>query len=254
MFLSLIVPVYKQEKTIKKDLSRILKTLDSTPYDYEVIAVVDGRIDNSLQKIKQIKHQRLKAVGYTKNQGKGYAIRYGFKRSKGKYIAFIDAGMEIDPQGVIMAVEHLKWYDADVIVGSKRHPVSQVNYPPIRRLLSWGYYMGVRFLFGLKIKDTQAGLKIFKREVIDAILPVLLVKRYAFDIEMLAVAYNFGFKKIYEAPIKLDFQFDSLTSAASFKTIFKMLIDTLAVFYRLHILHYYQNQAKHLNDTKNSHS
>ena len=219
-----------------------------------MIAVVDGDVDKSLEKIKKIKHKRLKVVGYLKNQGKGYAIRYGFKRSKGKYIAFIDAGMEIDPQGVIMAVEHLKWYDADVIVGSKRHPVSQVNYPPIRRLLSWGYYMGVRFLFGLKIRDTQAGLKIFRRQVVEAILPVLLVKRYAFDIEMLAVAHNFGFTKIYEAPIKLDFKFDSLTSAASFETIFRMLVDTLAVFYRLNILHYYQRQALKQNVNKNSHS
>ncbi len=254
MFLSLIVPIYKQGKTIKKDLTRILKTLDSTPYNYEIIAVVDGRVDNSLQKIKQIKHRRLKTVSYARNQGKGYAIRYGFKHSKGRYVAFIDSGMEIDPQGVIMVVEHLKWYDADVIVGSKRHPVSQVNYPPLRRFLSWGYYIGVRFLFGLKIKDTQAGLKIFRRQVIDAILPVLLVKRYAFDIEMLAVAHSFGFKKIYEAPIKLDFQFDSLTSAASFKTIFKMLVDTLAVFYRLRIIHYYQYRATFKNISKSPHS
>ncbi len=254
MFLSLIVPVYKQEKTIRRDLQRILQTLDATPYEYEVIVVIDGRSDKSLERAKEVKHKRLKVFSYPRNQGKGYAIRYGFKKSRGEYIAFIDAGMEIDPQGVIMAVEHLKWYDADIIVGSKRHPVSQVNYPPIRRFLSWGYYMGVRFLFGLKIRDTQAGLKIFKREVIDTILPVLLVKRYAFDIEMLAVAHNFGFTRIYEAPIKLDFKFDSLTSAASFKTVFKMLVDTLAVFYRINILNYYQKQAKKRNEKKSSYT
>lgn len=243
MDLSLIVPVYKQEKTIVKDLKRILKRLDDTPYKYEVIAVVDGEVDKSAEKIKSINNQHLKLIKYKKNHGKGYAIRQGLKRAKGKYVAFIDSGMEIDPEGIVMLMEHMKWYDADIMVGSKRHPVSQVNYPPIRRLLSWGYSWLVRILFGVKVKDTQAGLKIFRKEMMDEVLPVLLVKRYAFDIEILAVAKRFGYNKIYEGPIKLDYQFDSLVSAASMNTILKMLIDTLAVFYRLNILRYYEKKS-----------
>ncbi len=242
MDLSLIVPVYKQERTIVKDLKRILKTLTKTPYQYEVIAVVDGEVDDSTKKIKTIKDKNLKLISYKQNHGKGYAIWKGLRKARGKYVAFIDSGMEIDPEGIIMLMEHMRWYDADIMVGSKRHPVSQVYYPPLRRFLSWGYSLFVRLLFGVKVKDTQAGLKIFRKEMMDEVLPVLLVKRYAFDIEILAVARRFGYTKIYEGPIKLDYQFDSLVSAASMDTIWRMLVDTLAVFYRLNILRYYEKK------------
>ena len=154
-------------------------------------------------------------------------------------MAFLDVGMEIDPNGIRMLWEHMKWYEADVVVGSKRHPVSVVNYPWERKILSWVYYWLIRLLFNFKIRDTQPGIKIFRREVLEKILPRLLVKQYAFDVEMLAVANRLGFKRIYEAPIKLDFQPDSLTTAATLRVIWRMLWDTMAVFYRLKILRYY---------------
>jgi len=239
--LSIIIPCFKQEKTIVQDLKRIKNILKTIDLDWEIIVVVDGREDNSFQKAKKIASKKLKVFQLSKNQGKGHAIRWGMKKSKGSLIAFLDAGMEIDPAGLEMLLLHLKWYDADIIVGSKRHLASQVNYPLERKILSLGYYWLVRFLFGFRIRDTQAGIKIFKRKVLKKILPLLLVKKYAFDVEILAVAYHFGFKKIYEAPIKLEYQFESLTKSSTLKTIFKMLWDTLAVFYRLRILHYYQS-------------
>ena len=138
-----------------------------------------------------------------------------------------------------MLLEHLEWYNADIIVGSKRHLASVVQYPWDRKILSWGYYLLVRLLFGVKIKDTQPGIKIFKRNVLEKILPQLVVKKYAFDIEMLSVARRKGFTRIFEAPIKLKYKFGSVTNAATLRTIWHMLYDTLAVFYRLKILKYY---------------
>ena len=138
-----------------------------------------------------------------------------------------------------MLLEHLEWYGADIIVGSKRHQASKVVYPWDRKILSWGYFWLVRLLFQVKIKDTQSGVKVFKRKVLTTILPKLVVKQYAFDIEMLAVAKRLGFTKIYEAPIKLKHQFGSITDAATWNTIYHMLYDTLAVFYRLKIIKYY---------------
>lgn len=242
--LSVIVPVFRQEKTIKNDLLQIKKALDEADWNYEIVVVIDGKVDRSYERAKKIASPKLKVFGYKENQGKGYAIRFGMRKARGDYIGFIDAGMEIDPLGISMLLEHLRWYDADIIVGSKRHPVSRVNYPLIRKILSWGYFKLVRILFGLKVTDTQAGVKIFKRKVLEDILPVLLVKKYAFDIEMLAVAHCFGYKRIFDAPIKFTYQFQSLTNAATLKTIFLMLWDTLAVFYRLKILRYYQKVRK----------
>jgi glycosyltransferase involved in cell wall biosynthesis len=244
-FLSVIVPVYKQEKTIADDLSTILYNLDQIRYDYEVIAVIDGTIvDNSFKITKSINHPKLKVIGYKHNHGKGYAIRYGMAHTKGDYVAFIDSGMEIDPNGISLLIEHMEWYNADIIVASKRHPASIVNYPLDRRILSFGAQIISRFLLGIKVRDTQAGLKIFKRKVLIKVLPRLLVKNYAFDLEILAVANHLGFIRIYEAPIKLKYAFTSLTHATGLETIYNSLIDALAVFYRLQIIHYYDDKNK----------
>lgn len=238
-FLSLIIPVYKQEKTIVKNIRQIKNALDKTRYKYEIIAVVDGIHDRSLEKIKNANIANVKTIGYIKNQGKSHAIRLGMQKAKGNYVMFLDAGMEIDPNGISMLLEHMEWYDADIIVGSKRHLASIINYPLERKILSEGYYYFVKFLFGLKIHDTQAGIKVFRKNVLQKILPVLLEKKFAGDLEMLVAAESFGFKRIYEAPIKLIFLSGSLTSAATFKSIFGIFIDTMAIFYRRHIIHYY---------------
>ena len=243
--LSVVVPAYKQEKTIARDLRRIKGVLDKIRYDYEVIVVVDGRVDKTFEKAKKYRSSKIKVVGYQNNYGKGYAVRYGMARARGNLIAFIDAGMDLDPNGLSMALEHFKWYQADIIIGSKRHPVSQVDYPWQRKVLSWGYQLLVRILFGLKIRDTQVGMKLFRRKVLEDVLPRLLVKKFAFDIEMLAVANRLGYKRIYEAPVRLEWKIErSVLSKSLWRTLFNMLWDTAAVFYRLKILRYYDDANK----------
>lgn len=244
-FLSVIIPIYKQEKTILQDLMNINQTLRKIRYDYEIIAIVDGKnVDKSYKIVEKCKIPKLKVFTYKKNRGKGYAVRYGMAHTKGDYVAFIDAGMEIDPNGISMVLEHMEWYNADIIVASKKHPASQVNYPISRKIISFGAFLIAKILLDITIHDTQAGLKIFKRKVLIKVLPRLLVKNYAFDLEILSVANRLGFKRIYEAPIKLRYCFDGLTHATGLKTIFNSLVDALAVFYRLKILHYYDNKNK----------
>lgn len=245
-FLSVIVPAYKQEKTILADLKQIKGVLDNIKYKYELIVVVDGFADWTYEKAKRWakRNPPAKVIGYPTNKGKGYAVRYGMARSKGDLVAFIDSGMELNPNSLSMCLEHFQWYNADIVVGSKRHPASKGNYPWQRRVLSRGYQTLSFFLLGINVRDTQVGLKLFRREVLEKVLPRLLVKRYAFDTEMLAVAYHLGFKRIFESPveIKLDFGGSSeLTSKKLLANVLNMFVDTLAVFYRLRILKYYDD-------------
>ncbi len=243
--LSVVIPAYKQEKTIVEDLKRVEKVLNRIRYDYEIVVVVDGKIDKTFENAKKIKSKKLKIVGYDENKGKGNAVRYGMARVKGDIVAFIDAGMDLDPNGLSMLLEHFEWYKADIIIGSKRHPVSQVNYPWQRRILSLGYQLLVKILFGLNIRDTQVGMKFFKRKVLEDVLPRLLVKAYAFDIEILAVARRLGYKRIFEAPVRLNWDKErSVVSKSLWKILYSMLWDTVAVFYRLKILRYYDGRNK----------
>lgn len=242
--LSVIVPAYKQGSTIKNDLEGIEKVLKEglKEIDYEIICVVDGIVDNTFTEAQKVSSSKIKVVGYEANKGKGYAVRFGMVRSKGGLVSFLDAGMDISPKGIMMLMAHMDWYNADIIVGSKRHPVSKVNYPFSRHILSIGYHLGVKLLFGISLTDTQSGIKIFKREVMEKILPRLRVTNYAMDIEMLAVAKHLGFNRIYEAPIEVNF--GKTTSIIYWPTIWRMMWDTLSVFYRLKVLHYYNDSKE----------
>lgn len=250
--ISVIVPAYEQEKTIKADLESFDDILKEAikGYTYEIICVVDGGIDRTLQEAQKVARARrnIKVVGYEKNRGKGHAVRYGMARSKGDIVAFIDAGMDLDKNSFAMALQHMEWYNADIVVGSKRHPASKVEYPWQRRILSMGYQLLVRLLFGLNIRDTQVGLKLFKRQVLEKTLPRLMVKHFAFDIEMLAVANSLGFNRIYESPVQIKMEFGGasvITSKGFLKQITLMMLDTLAVFYRLKIVGHYSDKNMH---------
>ncbi len=237
---SLIVPVYKQEKTIAADLRRIVAAVQLLDVPYEVIVVIDGAVDRSFEESKKVKSHDVMVEGYKTNHGKGYAVRYGMSKSHGDVVGFMDAGGDLNPESLTMLLEHMRWYNADVIIGSKRHTVSKVYYPWQRKILSWGYQFLIRLLFGLNVRDTQVGMKLFKRQVLEDVFPRLLVKKFAFDIEMLAVANHLGYGRIFEAPVELNFSgVSSITSTNFWRIILSMLWDTAAVFYRLRILRYY---------------
>lgn len=240
--LSVVVPAYKQEKTIVENIEKLDKVLSILPYKYEIIVVVDGFLDNTYKKAKTLDKNNVKVLGYKDNRGKGYAVKYGVLKAKGEVIGFIDGGMDIDLSGIPLLLDLMSFHSADIVIGSKLHPESHVKYPITRTILSWGYRTLTEILFGLAIRDTQVGLKFFKKRVAKDVFPRILVKNFAFDVEVLAVAYARGFKKIYEGPIELNFSgVSSITATSFWKIILHMLWDTLAVFYRLKILHYYDS-------------
>lgn len=241
--LSIIVPAYKQEKTIARDIKRLQKVLSSLSLDYEIIVVVDGIVDKTFEIVKTFEAKNIRILSYEKNRGKGFAIKYGVNEAKGDIIGFIDAGMELDPIEISIMLDIMDFNDADIVIGSKLHPNSKVNYPYFRKILSWGYRTLTHLIFGFNVRDVQVGFKIFKKEVAKNVFPRILVKRFAFDVEVLAVAYNLKYTKIYESPIKLDFKGASAITFKNFwLVILHMLWDTMAVFYRLRILHYYDKK------------
>lgn len=240
--LSVVVPAYKQEKTIIPDVLNIKNALDELKVHYEIIVVVDGILDKTHQNVLKLKSSHIKVIAYEKNMGKGHAVRFGMMHAKGDVIGFIDAGMDIHPAGFNMLLNHMEWYNADIICGSKLHPVSKIQYPIFRTVLSWGYRLLTFTLFGFKVRDTQVGMKFFKRDVIRNVLPRLLVKRYAFDIEILAVAHALGYTRIYEAPIEINFSQNTMKMKNLAPIIFFMLWDTFAVYYRLNLIHYYTHK------------
>jgi len=246
---SIVVPAYKAEKFIADNLLQFDQAMSQTRYSYEIICVVDGYSDKTKQKALKVSRTKknIRVVGYKTNVGKGNAVRIGMGLANGRIVGFVDAGIELSPNGISMLLEHFEWYKADIIIGSKRHPASKIEYPGFRVVMSVVYQILVRILFGLNVKDTQVGMKFFKAEILKKILPRLLVKKFAFDIEMLAVANSLGYKKIYEAPVELKMNFSGTSTIMTRKfvnVVAGMVWDTLAVFYRLRIIGYYKNDSK----------
>ena len=238
--ISLIVPAYKQEKIIANNILSLNETFLTLPYKYEIIVVVDGFLDKTFNNAKKVNVKNAKILGYEQNRGKGYAVKYGMLKAKGDVIGFMDAGMDINSATIPLLLDLMKFHDADIVIGSKLHPESKVNYPTTRKILSLGYRILTELLFGFAVRDTQVGLKFFRKNVVREVFPKVVVKQFAFDVEVLAVARALGFTKIYEGPIELDFTgLSTITSTSFWKIILFMLWDTLAVFYRLRILHYY---------------
>jgi len=238
--LSLVVPAYKQEKTIIEDIKNLDKVLSSLPFRHEIIVVVDGFLDKTYVRIKnqESRIKNLHVFGYAKNCGKGYAVQFGIAKAEGDIIGFIDAGMDIDPTSIPALLSHMETKNADIAIGSKLHPQSKVKYPFVRKILSWGYQNIVHLLFGLNVRDTQAGLKLFKRKVAKEVFPKLTVKTFAFDIEALVIAKEMGYEKIYEAPVKLNFRKGTITRLNFFIVALKMLVDTVKVFSRVKTNYY----------------
>lgn len=233
--LSVIVPAYNEEKFIAQTIQELSNYLSAEFGDFEIVVVSDGSGDATFKRAQNLASRKVRVYEYQPNQGKGYALKFGFQKSRGEIIIFYDAGLDFPPCQIGEFLKILQESKADVLIGSKRHPASKVAYPFKRRLISFGGQVLVKTLFNLSVRDTQVGLKVFKREVLKAVMPRVLVKRYAFDVELLALAHHYGFK-IKEAPVDLNLRF---STAGTTRSVLVTLVDTLSIFYRLKIIKFY---------------
>ena len=212
---------------------------------YEIVVVDDGSRDNTFAKARKYagKNGHVKVLSYSKNVGKGYAVKTGFMKTNGNVVIFADSDMEIDLSIISKYLDALK--HGDIVIASKRHSDSKVEVPVSRRILSEGFNGLVRILTGVPLKDTQSGLKAMRKSAFIDIFPRFAVKRYAFDVELLAVANLYGLK-VVEMPvnIKLDATFKP-------KEMWHMFIDLLGIAYRLRIIHWYQRPLPEKNSFQN---
>lgn len=234
--LTVVVPYYNPGEALAPNIRRLLDVLGSSSLAFEVIAVSDGSTDGSEATIRDLEGDALRHVVLAVNQGKGAALRVGLAAGRGRYLGFIDADGDLDPQLLKAFLALVDLYQPDVVVGSKRHPLSKVHYPPLRWVYSIGFQYLVKVMFRLDVTDTQTGIKLVRRDVLAAVLPRMMEKRFAFDLEMLAVARRLGYRRMLEAPVEIEQRF---SSTVSIRSVFHTLVDTLAIFYRMRFLRTY---------------
>jgi glycosyltransferase involved in cell wall biosynthesis len=243
--LTVVVPVYNGGDQIVENVNVIQRAVaDGLPgEEIELIVVSDGSIDDTAERLLAARSDAgIRVIHYDRNLGKGYAVKVGALAAHGTWVALVDADLDLDPAAVPVYVQTAQRDGLDFAIGSKRHPDSVVHYPRSRRIASWLYQQLNRLLFRLDVRDTQVGLKVFSRRVVDDVLPLLLVKRFAFDLELLAVATALGHDRVRELPVRLDYRFAG--SGVGSLAVVGALFDTAAIFYRLRILRTYERKRR----------
>jgi hypothetical protein len=150
----------------------------------------------------------------------------------GDIVVFLDGDLNISPVEIREFINQLEGYD--LTIASKAHPLSVVSGPTERMFLSKAFNLLVRLLVGIKIKDTQSGLKVGRGPALRTIFEKIAVKRYAFDVELLAIATKLDLK-IKELPIRV-----TMDSSFNMKEIVKMFLDVMRISYRARLTRHYQ--------------
>lgn len=202
--LSVVIPVYNEEKTLKKLVSRVREV----PITKEIILVNDCSRDNSASVLAELETEfagdelnQIRVFHHGVNQGKGAAIRTGFSQVCGDVIVIQDADLEYDPSEYPRLIRPIVEDLADVVFGS-RFLGNQAH-----RVLYFWHYMGNRFLTtlsncftNLNLTDMETCYKVFRRDVIDTITPLLQQDRFGIEPEMTARVARRNYR-IYETSI-----------------------------------------------------
>ncbi|MCI5193259.1 MAG: glycosyltransferase family 2 protein [Candidatus Electrothrix sp. AU1_5] len=181
--LSIIIPIYNEEKTLDKIINAVLAV--NLPLVKEIIVIDDASTDGTRQVIEQLSHTNFVKVFHEKNQGKGAALRSGFAKATGDIILIQDADLEYDPAEYPKLLKPILDGKADVVYGSRF-----VGSGAHRVLYFW-HMVGNRFLTflsntcsNLNLTDMETCYKVFKKEVIDKI--ELEENRFGIEPEMTA--------------------------------------------------------------------
>jgi O-antigen/teichoic acid export membrane protein len=232
--LTVVVPFYNPGSALRANLMHLREELDRCGVSFEIVAVDDGCTDGSADSIGDL-GPAVRCLALPEHQGKGAALRCGLLAGNGRYLGFIDADGDLDPVLWRSFVRLIELYEPDGVVGDKRHPLTMIDSDAswTRNVCSAGYRLLVRLLFpSLPVRDTQVGLKVFRRQLIADILPYCVERRFVLDVEILALASRLGYRRILAAPISL-YRVDRSTVTP--RAVVRMFGDTLRLAWRLRV-------------------
>jgi glycosyltransferase involved in cell wall biosynthesis len=237
---TVVVPAYNPGEAIVRTVQEILSAFDAAGHDVSVLVVSDGSTDGSDALVEAIKSPQVHHLRHDVNKGKGAALRTGFSAARTPVVGFVDADGDLSPRQLVELVRIQNETQSHIVFGSKRHDRSSIDASPLRRLSSRAYQLLVRYLFQLDIKDTQTGIKVFRRDVLDATLPVVREEGYALDLELFVAARSAGFGSFVEVPITLQ---RIGASTISSRSALRMIAHTLRIFWRAKVTLVYLRAA-----------
>jgi glycosyltransferase involved in cell wall biosynthesis len=201
--LSVVIPAYNEESRIGKTLLAVSEFLRKQPYAYEILVVNDGSKDGTADEVRKLESviPNLKLINNKENHGKGWVTKQGMLEATGDVRLFMDAD---NSTKVDEAAKMLPYFEqgCDVVIGSRRvqGSVIAVHQGLFRDFLGGVFRFIVHTLVPVGVTDSQCGFKAFSAKAAEQIFPKQTIFRWAFDVEILALARRAGFK-IKEVPI-----------------------------------------------------
>ena len=201
--LSVIIPSYNEEQRITKTLEAVSEFLKKQAYSYEILVINDGSKDNTAGAVAKLKANipNLRLVDNKDNHGKGWVTKQGMLEATGDVRVFMDADNSTKIDEI---TKFLPYFDQgfDLVLGSRRIAGSNVakDQNKLREFLGWVFRTIVHTLVPVGVTDTQCGFKAFSAKATETIFPKQTIFRWAFDVEILALARK-NKLKIKEMPI-----------------------------------------------------
>jgi dolichol-phosphate mannosyltransferase len=201
--LSIIIPVYNEEKTVAKLLKKLL-SVKFPVQSVEYIIIDDGSTDSTNLKIKSLEIKKIKLLEHKENMGKGVAVKTGLKKATGDYVIIQDADLEYDPKDILKLLEPVQKGTAKVVYGTrlKRLPNFKRDERTPRFLLQYignkGLSLATSILYQHWITDMECCYKLFPRDALKNVQ--LQAKGFEFEPEITAKLLRSGYK-IFEIAI-----------------------------------------------------
>ena len=227
--LTVVVPYYNPGPVLRSTVERAVEVLSETGISFEIVTVSDGSTDGSDASLEGLPSDLVVQV-VLPHAGKGKAVRAGLARGRGRYLGFIDGDGDVPPE---LLAEFVRWSASGTPTWSSGAsatptPRSSIRWPGACTRGDTSNWSAV--LFHLDVRDTQAGIKLVRREVLAEVLPLMVEEGYAFDLEMLVIARRLGHRDLVEAPVRIGIRFSSTVSR---RVVVEMLRDTFAIWWRL---------------------
>lgn len=202
---SLIIPMYNESAILPETLAAVSAYMEERFLDdYEVIYVDDGSADGSSDIVEKVGYPHTRVLRNAENHGKGYVVRAGMLAARGEIRIFTDCDLAYGT-AVIGEMETLFAENAqyDAVVGSRdKHPEGYLGYSPLRKLASRVYRAVLRLFFGLRLSDSQSGIKGFRAEAAETVFSLAETNGYAFDFEAILLGSRLGLT-FGEMPVKI---------------------------------------------------
>ena len=205
--LSVVIPAYNEARRIGTTLEKVQRYCESAARPTELVIVDDGSSDSTPEILKdfQERYSVVRILRNEPNRGKGFSVRRGVLEALGEYVLFTDADLSAPIEEADKLLSALESLGADAAVGSRAidRQLIGVHQPKFREFSGRFFNLFVRLATGLKIRDTQCGLKLFRRSSTRRAFELQRVDGFGFDPELLFLIERLG-GKVVEVPVRWD--------------------------------------------------